>query len=618
MKSNNDKKIGKSNLFKKNNNHKQFIDSKKSFKIIIFYLAFIKNNIFFWIISSLLLLSQPITMMILFLINLDLLNYSFILNISPLIFLLIWLLFLVNKLFLENKLNGIDIIMLSKPISKYETFFYRIIIIFSFLFVIMFMQFILTSILIVSFQYDVKWITYALINNLFITPFISSSVSAILILLAIIFKSLWFGLLSFLMILLIGFVPMVQRIVDKNNVNNVLTYNNNNYNSFSKLTVINNDKNETFLVDQINIESQINVDKNIMETLNKTPFYNNIIPGELVLSMSSSLLNNLNFNNSQINSNYSLLKKEFINNELANLDIKNSILISIRPDDISPFELNSIQYEDLLINNIKKIANDKINFININDEKIVDFLLEKLQNSLNWSTSSLSQSEFTTIKALLGINLEFSQLFYYFNNKEILSQKTPNLLKRIDLELNPSLTKLLTFLWESNNSYVNIFELKTFGDVNELFPNARIKSLTSPPNINDINFIKNDLIRFSGSAIHYLNNNKQYIATSLLEIQKIDPSIVDKLTWDKFVDNSSVNLKNLLELFILLNTNFNNIFQVQFQNNEQSLFKYSYFIKVKTTTYLDNISLSIITMVFITIGTNILAIYLFKNKNYKN
>ncbi|MGL5520184.1 MAG: hypothetical protein ACRDBR_01990, partial [Metamycoplasmataceae bacterium] len=596
----------------------QFIDTKKIFKITAFYFTLLKKNIFFWILSTLLLLSQPITMAVLFLINFDLLNYSFVFNIAPLIFVLIWLLFLVNKLFLENKLNGIDIIMLSKPVSKYETYFYRIIIIFSFLFLIMFTQFILTSILIFSFQYDIKWITYVLINNLFITPFISSSVSAILILLAIIFKSLWFGLLSFLMILSIGAVPIVQRVVDKNDVNKILTYNDNNYNSFSKLTIINNEKNETFLVDQINVESQINVDKNIMATLNSNLFYNNLIPGELVLSMSSSLLDNLNFKPLQVEGNYSLLKNKFIDTQLANLDMKNNILLSIRPNDISPFELNSVEYENLLLDNIKKITNDKINFINLNDEKLVNFLFEKLQKLLNWSTASLSQSEFMTIKALLGINVEFSQLFYYFNNKEILSQKTPNLLKRIDLELNPSLTKLLSFLWENNNSQINVFDLKTFGDVSELFPNAKIKSLTSLPNINDINFIKNDLIRFSGTTIHYLDNNKQYVPTTLLEMQKINPSIVDKLTWDTFVDNSSVTLQKALELFILLNNNYTNIFQMQFQNNEQSLFKYSHFIKVNTTTYLDNISLSIISVVFITIGTNILAIYLFKNKNYKN
>lgn len=531
---------------------------------------------------------------------------------------LIWLLFLVNKLFLENKLNGIDVIMLSKPVSKYETFFSRIIIIFSFLFLIMFAQFILSSILVFSFQHDVKWITYLLINNLFITPFIFSAIAAILILLAIIFKSLWFGLVSFVIILLVGIVPIVPRLIDKNNFDTTLTYNNNNYNSFSKLTIINDDKNETFLVDEINVASQINVDKNIITTLNNSPFYNSLIPGELMLSLSSSLIDNLNFDTNQINGNYSLLKNEFIDTQLANLNIKNSVLMSIRPNDVSPFELNSIQYEELLLENIKKIVNNSTDFINLKDEKIVDFLYDKLDNSLSWSIDSLSKYEFLTVKALLGIDIEFSQLFYYFNNKTILEQKTPNLLKRIELELSPSLSKLLYFLWSDNSSIMNIFDLKSFGDVFEIFPNTKIKSLTELPNINDINFIKNDLIRFSGSTIHYLDANKQYIPTTLLEMQKIDSSIIDKQTWNKFVDNSSVSLQSVIQLSILLNNNLNNIFQVRFENNTEDLFKYSHFIKVKTKTYLDNISLPIMTIVFLTIGSNILAIYMFKNKNYKN
>ncbi|MGL5521796.1 MAG: hypothetical protein ACRDAW_00810 [Metamycoplasmataceae bacterium] len=619
MKFNNKKEMENLNHFKKNKNYKKTIDNQKSFKIISFYFFLFKNNIFFWILSVLLLVSQPLTMIILYYLNLNLVNYSFVFNISPLIIGLIWLLFLVNKLFLENKLNGIDVIMLSKPISKYQTLFYRIIIIFSFTFVIMFAQFILTSILVSAFQYDTNWISYVLVNNLFITPFIFSLVSAILILLAIIFKSLWFGLLSFLLILAIGAAPVIQRIIGKNDINQTLTYNDKNYNSFSKLTIINGEKNKTFLVDQINVESQINVNKDVMRTLNDNPFYNNLIPGEIILSLSSSLLNDLNLNNHQIEGNYSLLKNEFIDTQLANLDMKNNILLSIRPNDISPFELNSVEYENLLLDNIKKIANDSINFINLKDEKLVNLLFGKIQNSLNWSTASLSQIELLTIKALLGINVEFSQLFYYFNNREILNQKTPNILKRIDLELNPSLGKLLSFLWENNNSKINVFDLKTFGDVSEFFPNAKIKSLTSPTNINDINFIKNDLIRFSGTAIHYLDNNKQYIPTSLLALNKIDPTIVDKLTWDKVVDNYSVTLENTIKLFNLLNTNLNNnIFPVQFQDNEESLFKYSHFIEVKTTTYLDNVSLSIMTTIFITAGANILSIYLFKNKNYKN
>ena len=607
------------NLLSKNTPSKsEKIFDKNLFTIINFYFILFKKNILFWLLSSLFLISQPLTMIILFSFNFDIINYSFIFNIAPLVVGLIWLLFLINKLFLENKLNGIDVIMLSKPISKYETFWSRMIIIFSFLFLIMFSQFVFTSILVLSFSYDNKWITYLLINNLIITPLISLGTSSILILFAIILKPLWFGIVSFLSIFFIGVAPIASRLSQKNYFDSTLVYDNNNYNSFSKLSIINAQDNKTFLVNQINPESQLNIDKNILGTLNNMPFYDYLIPGELMLSMSSSLMNDLDFSKNQINGNYSLLKNKFIDTQLANLNLENSILMSIRPDDISPFELSSFEYEELLLNNIKKIVNSSNNFVNLKDEKVVNFLHDKLQNSLNWSLTSLSNDEFMTVRALLGIDLEFSQLFYYFNNKTLLEQKTPNIFKQIELQINPSISKLLSFLWNDNSSQMNIYDLKSFGDVSEIFPDAKIKSLTEQPNINDVNFIKNDLIRFSGSAIHYLDINKQYVATTLLDMQKIDASIIDELTWNKFVDNSSVTLQNIVQLSMLLNNHLNNIHQINFRPNSEALFKYSQFMQIQPTTYLDNIYLPIMTIIFMIIGTNILAVYMFKNKNYKN
>ncbi|MGL6125012.1 MAG: hypothetical protein ACRC1F_00790 [Metamycoplasmataceae bacterium] len=601
------------NIFTKN------IFTKNIFKMISYYSFPLKRNIFFWVLSILLLISQPLTMIILYSLNLDLLDYSFILNISPLIIGLVWLLFLITKLFLENKLNGIDVIMLSKPISKYETFFSRMSVIFIALFSIMIAQFFISSILVFSFNYDIKWITYLLVNNIIITPFISLGISSILILLAIMSKPLWFGLLSFLGFSLLGIAPIATRLINQNNLETNLIFNNDNYHSFSKISIINGEENKTFLVDEINIESQIGVDKDILKTLNNLPFYEYLVPGELILSMSSSLLNDLGFsNNNEIRSNYSLLKNNFVDTSFANLNVENSVLVSIRPEDISPFELTSVEYEDLLLENIKRIVNDN-NFINLADEKLVDFLLEKLQNLIDWSTGTLTNSEFQTVRALLGIDLGFTQLFYYFNDKEILEKKTPNLLDKIANEINPALANLLTFLWNDNSSKMNVYDLDSFGDISLIFPSAKIVSQSAPPHSSDVQFIKNDLVRFSGTAVSYLNINKQYTPTTLLDLQKIDPSIVDKTSWDQFIDNSSITLGNLVYLYkFLISNNLNNIYQVNFRPNSDDLFKYSYFIDIQQTTHLDNIYLPILANIFVVIGTNMLAIYMFRNKNYKN
>jgi hypothetical protein len=75
---------------------------------------------------------------------------------------------------------------------------------------------------------------------------------------------------------------------------------------------------------------------------------------------------------------------------------------------------------------------------------------------------------------------------------------------------------------------MNVFELNAFEDINLVYPNAKSKSLNDLPDAKDISFIKNDLVRFSGTSIHYLGLNRQYIPTNITELQKISPSIIDQ------------------------------------------------------------------------------------------
>ena len=588
------------------------------YSIVKFNLFLLKKSISFWILTFLLLFSQPITLIAFFIIDLDLLNFSFIFSIVSVIISLIWLIFLINKLFSENKTNSIDVIMFSKPISKYGLFFSRMIIIFSFLVMIMFAQFLISSIFVLSFSYDAQWIIYLLISNLFITPIIFSILAALLVLLAIVLKPLWFGVSSFLVVLLVGFAPVLSRTLQNNNFDNTILYNNDNYNSFSKLTIVDQDHNQTFLVDEINHESQNKIDTNILQTLNNTPFYQSLIPGELLLSMNSSLLNDLNFQNSKIDSNYSLIKTQFIDISMHNINLANKYLFSTRPEDISPLDMNNVEYQNLLIDNITKIVSQGTQFINLNDEKIIDLLYNKLSNSIDWKSNSLSESEFLTIRALLGIDINFSQLFYYFNNQDLLAIKAPDIMTQIELLFNPSLVKLLSFLWTSDIAQMNVFDLGSFGDINLLYPSAKSKNLVDLPDAKDVAFIKNDLIRFSGTAIHYLDLNKQYVSTTIEKLKEISPSIIDKKTWNDFVDASTFTLDKAIELNAKLNTSLTNIFKMNFRENSSSIAKYSYFMEMKNTTYLNNIYLPILSIIFVTVGLNILTIYIFKKKNYKN
>jgi hypothetical protein len=188
---------------------------------------------------------------------------------------------------------------------------------------------------------------------------------------------------SIFAVLLVGIVPIFSRTLQNNNFDNTILYDNNNYNSFSKLTIIDQDTNKTYLVDEVNPQSQNKVDKNVLATLNNVPFYQNLMPGELVLSLNSSLINNFNFHNNDIKSNYSLIKNEFIDVPVINLDFENNHLFSTRPEDISPLNLSNSEYETLLLNNINSIVNKSPDFLNLNDEKMIDLLYNKLSNSID-------------------------------------------------------------------------------------------------------------------------------------------------------------------------------------------------------------------------------------------
>jgi hypothetical protein len=75
---------------------------------------------------------------------------------------------------------------------------------------------------------------------------------------------------------------------------------------------------------------------------------------------------------------------------------------------------------------------------------------------------------------------------------------------------------------------MNVFELNTFEDINLVYPSAKSRSSIDLPDAKDISFIKNDLVRFSGTSIHYLNLNRQYLPTDITALQGISPSITDQ------------------------------------------------------------------------------------------
>lgn len=325
---------------------------------------------------------------------------------------------------------------------------------------------------------------------------------------------------------------------------------------------------------------------------------------------------NLDSNN-RINSKNSLIKNQYSIINFANHNNVFENVLSQRVDDINPLLLNNIEYETLLFNNIKEIIQNKENYINLNDKLLVDNLLQNLKNNLIW-TNNLNSKEQNILKALLGIDTKFNQLFYYWRDFYWLNQKTPNLKTKIEQEINKNLINLFDFLWRSDIVRNNIYSQKIFGNINEIYPTAKKVDLESLPTNYDLDFIKKDLVRFNGNKILYLDNNKNYLSTDINVIQQLDSSIIDKDSWVNYLSTNIGTINDAQKILNKLTNYMPNIYKIDFSSNKLDIYKYSYYFDVKTDPYLSNLQIYVTTLIFLILGINYLSIKVFKTKNYKN
>ncbi len=192
---------------------------------------------------------------------------------------------------------------------------------------------------------------------------------------------------------------------------------------------------------------------------------------------------------------------------------------------------------------------------------------------------------------------------------------------KIKTEFNSSLANLLQYLWTSENTQNNINNIygnanPVFDDINNIYPTVKDIDETKAPSNSDIDFIKNSLIRFQNQSIGYLTVNETYQNVSSLT--NIDPSIVDKTSWDTYVDQNTFSLYSTKTFLNKLYNSLPNLFVMSFSSNNVNLNQYSYYFSIEDNTYLSHSDIYITTLVFIFIGSFAIAINRFKNNNYKN
>ena len=591
-------------------------------KTFIFSWNLIKNNIYVWSLVGLLIISQSLILLILHLTNTNLINNSLYISLLPQIVLILLNIVLINRLFSESKYNSLDWTLISLPIGKARIFVARFILIFAIGFLALFAQFILNFIICLSTEINTKWILFFFVSNIFINPFINLFYISLFIFVAIFFKRIGFAIASILIVFL-WIIPIFTRSLSINQ--NKLEFNPQNSNSFAQLTVTKNNAIETYIVDKIN-PIYVNSNKDEIQVINSSPIYSYFIPGEIFVSFDALLMKNIfninDYENHQIDKNHSLLKNLYQNYNFSNYNNQYTNFLILRPEDINPLFLDNTEYEDLLMSNINNIitTNDN-NYIDISDQLLVQQLLENLQSNTSMNWNQLDKKEINTLSCLLGINPVYNQLFYYQRDYSWLSQKTPNLLSKIEMQINPSLANLLQYLWTSENTQNNINNTygnanPVFDDINNIYPSVKDIDETKAPSSSDIDFIKNSLIRFQNQSIGYLTINGTY--QNISSLTNIDPSIVDKASWDNYVDQNTFSIYNARTFLNKLSNSLPNLFAMSFSPNNANLNQYSYYFSIEDNTYLSHSDIYITALVFIFIGSYVIAMNKFKNNNYKN
>ncbi|MBD5423090.1 MAG: hypothetical protein HDR43_01175 [Mycoplasma sp.] len=436
------------------------------------------------------------------------------------------------------------------------------------------------------------------------------------------FKRVLFSIISLIVLLLFS-IPLLTRSLSFNHVS--LQYNNKNSDSFAQLSLMKNNSIESYVVDKKNYIF-INDNSNQIKDINSSPIYSYFIPGEIFTTFDSSLMKNLfhisDYQDYQIDKKYSLLKNDYLNYNFSNYYNEYTNALILRPEDVNPLFLSNIDYENLLLDNISTIVeSNDTNYIQLKDELLVQQLLSDLANDKNINWIKLNEKEIMTLRSLLGINTTYNQLFYYQDNYQWFSQKTPNLLERIEIKYNKSLSELLNYLWNSENTQNNINN--TFGNidpifenVNDLYPSVKVLDNNKMPTKFDIDFIKNDLIRFQNNSIAYLTTNGTYENTNSLT--DIDPSIVDKQSWDAYIDNNVFNVDGAQRIVKSLSNKLPNLAQMTFSFNNLNLNQFSYYFTLSDNTYLDHSEIYVTALIFIILFVAWASLNKFKKLNYKN
>ncbi|MDE5545431.1 MAG: hypothetical protein K2I76_02370, partial [Malacoplasma sp.] len=430
--------------------------------------------------------------------------------------------FFVYKLFIVNSSNFIDILMLSKSISKKQIFLVRIFYIFISLFISGFIQSIISVIIVAPSTWsgltlNVWLMTFfgqIIIGSFFISIFLFVGVK----LGSVLFVSLNSCIiLLFLITSILGNALLVNPIQ-----NNSLTYDvKNNYN-YQVVSNINN-PNEKRIGITRNWSSQINTYSDLKNSINFSYSTIQAMPGLWVMSPMQLIFANNNVYGNDYNflTNHSPNNYQFAMNKLVLVDNQSntdyfkvsSKYTTYRIGDINLFELTNHELEQEISQVVKNVYDDFL--IQNKDTNVLSLLNNELNSNDLWNLSSTINTNKSLLSSLLGLNVKYSSLYYLFRDFDYFYQNVPYLFDSIASYTNNEFSQITKILWTSVKTKNNLYNLNYFGnyeDIEQIYPNLLSENGLEKPNISDIEFFKNYLIKFDNQKNwKVLNKDGEYI-----------------------------------------------------------------------------------------------------------
>ncbi len=578
----------------------------------------LKKNWLLWFFTSLFILTPFIVFPIFG--NFGLINsYSYIYFIVIFSLELI-ILFIFNlTIFGKNRQNGLDIGLESKSFSLFRVYSLRLFVILIYILIINLVNSITSGIMTSVFLNNgLFFLIYFLaiffglsLVSVFIgfilffifakTQYITSIISSLILLFSILFTSL-----------------ISHTILINTNKNNYLKFDTSSENSASLLTTINNDysnkKNYLF------IKENIGTNKFDLPTPN---IGINFMFGEWIMQPmqapfawinNSSLDSYYNLNNS-LDSNYkfSMTLNKVSNRYSVNYNniFESENVFVYDPSLDNPLNYSSFDAPKAIANVISnKIISVKE--FGLSDPTNITALKEKLDSSNSYE-GHFSEQEILLLRLLFGINQDTRILYYLYKDYDFYKNYMISFEETLKNITSKEFSDFYVSILNDTLIYKRMFEYQ-----NDIITNTELLALTSgneilsesyKPKNKDINFFKNKFISFlnNNTTIGILKSDSSYATISVdsfnQQLNSTSP-IQNKEQWDTYVDQNSLSLKNLMDLYKVLFAFTDNtgqqipIYSYKFTPNIIELRNlYTYAIDIKKSTWIQYEYLFIIALI---------------------